>query len=262
MQFLEVKLLKEQRIVKIRQMLERDGEVEINELCKLFNVTDMTIRRDLDNLAEISNIIRTHGGAMMAQGDQITEPSYDRRNLVHAENKEKIARKAIELITPGMKLFIDSGTTTHCLARAIPGSCRNVIITNDLDVAYEVIKRDYSSAIMIGGDLRKNTHSTRGALAEEQMKKFKVDAAFLGGNAIDMDGYVYVGSTWETGLKKCAIENASKTYILLDSSKFNQNNLISYINASDVAGIITDDEISEEIANKLRQKKVNLIIAS
>ena len=255
-------MLKEQRLLKIMQLIKQDGEVEINALCKMFGVTDMTIRRDLDNLAKTNNIVRTHGGAMIMQEDQITEPSYDRRTTIFGERKEKIAKKAMELIQPGLKLFIDSGTTTCCLAKRMPSVCRNVIITNDISIAYEIIERDYSYAILIGGDLRKNTHSTRGALAEEQMKKFKVDIAFLGANAIDGEGYLYVARTWETGFKKCVMENATKTYVLIDSSKFNQNNLISYAHASEVAGIITDDEVSPEIVEKLREKRVNVIIAS
>lgn len=254
-------MLKEKRIMQVLELLKRDGEVEINTLCRMFNVTDMTIRRDLDNLSKEHNIIRTHGGAILGVEDQIVEPSYERRIISKGDLKEKIARRALKLVKAGDKLFIDSGTTTYYMAKNMSNENRNIIVTNGLNIASEIINRRYISVVLIGGDLRRNTLSTRGALAEEQLQRFKVDTAFLGANAIGSDGNIYVGNTSETGFKKCVIKSASRTYILLDSSKFDSYNLISYTYARDVTGIITDDKIPTESVNRLKDMGVNIIIA-
>jgi DeoR/GlpR family transcriptional regulator of sugar metabolism len=255
-------VLKEKRIMQIFELLKRDGEVEINVLCRMFNVTDMTIRRDLETLSKEHNIVRTHGGAILVVEDQMVEPSYERRIISKGDQKEKIAKKALELIKSSNKIFIDSGTTTYYMATNMSNDNRNVVVTNGLNIASEIINRRYISVLLIGGDLRRNTLSTRGALAEEQLQKFKVDIAFLGANTIGDDGNIYVGSTSETGFKKYVIQSAAQTYILLDSSKFDSYNLISYTHARDVTGIITDDQVSEESVNRLREMGVNIIIAS
>lgn len=254
-------MLKEKRLLQIMELLRRDGEVEINALCRMFGVTDVTIRRDLDKLAEDKNIVRTHGGAMLPQEDQITEPSYERRIMVNEQLKEKIAQKALELIQSKQKIFIDSGTTTYCIAKYMPYSSRNVIVTNAINIASEIIKRNYISVYMIGGDLRQNTKSTRGALAEEQLLKFKVDIAFLGANSIGNDGNVYVASPEETGFKKSVIQCAAQTYVLLDSSKFDSYNLISFIHAKHISGIITDRGVPEGTIKTLIDMGVNIVFA-
>ncbi len=254
-------MLKEKRIMQILEFLKRDGEVEISMLCRLFNVTDMTIRRDLEDLSKDHNIIRTHGGAMLVMEDLNVEAPYEKRIISKGDLKEKISKKALSLINSREKLFIDSGTTTYYVAKNISNDNRNVVVTNGLNIASEIINRRYISVLLIGGDLRRNTLSTRGALAEEQLQRFKVDTAFLGANSIGTDGNIYVASTSETGFKKCVMQSASQTYILLDSSKFNCYNLISYTHGRDVAGIITDDQVPEETVKKLRDIGINIIIA-
>lgn len=255
-------MLKEERHSRIIEILKRDGGVEISRLCKLFNVTDATIRRDLDFLSLNKKILRTHGGALLGDEEQISEPSYEKRILIQEDQKNQIARRALELITPVDTIFIDSGTTTYCLSKIIPLECRNVIITNGINIASEIINRDSASSILIGGDLKSNTHSTRGALAEEQLKNFRMDIAFLGANAIDEDGYVYIASTLEVGLKKTVIRAAKKTYILIDSSKFCKTSLVSYAHANSIAGIITDSDINESTYKNLQSKNINIIISN
>ena len=255
-------MLKEFRLKEIKNILEHDGEVEISALCRMFNVTEMTIRRDLDVLSKDTSIVRTHGGAYMVSTKEMREPPYTLRVQTNCQEKEKIARKALEFLENGQNVFLDSGTTTYYVAKNMPVDCRNMILTNGLNVACEVINRRKSSVLLVGGDLRQNSLSTSGALAEEMLKKFKVDIAFLGTNAIDEDGNVYVGTTSEVGLKSTVMKSCIKCYILADSSKFNIHNLIYYTNARDVEGIITDDRIDPEVVRKLESKKINVIVAA
>ncbi len=254
-------MLKDTRLKKIYELLQRDGSVEINTLCRMFNVTDMTVRRDLDNLAGKYDIIRTHGGAMLAEGSRISEPPYEKRIARNEDLKTIIAVKALSLLKQGSKLFIDSGTTTYNVAKHMQYEDRFTVVTNGLNIANELMAREFVSVLLIGGDLERNTRSTRGALAVEQMHHFKVDIAFLGLNAIGEDGYLYVGNTSETGMKKSVMEAAAKTYVLADSSKFGKFSLISYAHARDVTGIITDSNLDKDIHKKLTELGANIIVA-
>lgn len=254
-------MLKEKRLMQILEILKRDGEVEINTLARIFNVADITIRRDLDSLAKEQNIQKTHGGALLINEELNAEPPYERRIAIHGDLKEKIANKALSLVKVGQKIYIDSGTTTFYMAKNISNSYKNTVVTNGLNIASEIIRRHYINVLLIGGELTKNTLATRGALAEELLQRFKFDAAFLGANSIGEDGYLYIGNTSETGIKNRVIQDAKETYILLDSSKFNKYNLITYAHARDVAGIITDNHIPKKTVEQLTEMGVNIIIA-
>lgn len=254
-------MLRDTRLKNIYELLQRDGSVEINKLCRMFNVTDMTVRRDLDSLAQKYDIIRTHGGAMLADSNRISEPPYEKRIRRNEELKTAIAKKAYSLLKQENKVFIDSGTTTYNVAKHMQYKDKFTVVTNGLNIANELMNRDSVSVLLIGGDLEKNTRSTRGALAVEQMQHFKVDIAFLGSNAIGEDGYLYLGSTSETGMKKAVIEAAAKTYVLLDSTKFGKYSLISYAHGREISGVITDANVDRELCKKLMDIGVNIMIA-
>ncbi|MEG1017621.1 MAG: DeoR/GlpR family DNA-binding transcription regulator, partial [Oscillospiraceae bacterium] len=259
--FIGDRMLKESRCKQIVELLKRDGEVEINSLCRMFGVADMTIRRDLNRLAQDNNILRTHGGAILLQEDQITEPSYERRINDAGELKMSIAKKAMSYIKTGERIYLDSGSTTYYIAKQFPNAARNVIVTNAINVASEIISRSNINVVLVGGDLRGNTHSTRGALAMDILSRFKVDVAFLGANAIDENGDIYVANTTEVGMKNTAIQAAKLVYVLVDHTKIYSDSLLKYTNMADIAGVITDYAVSEEIVDNFRQKGLNLIVA-
>ena len=255
-------MLKEKRLQMILEILGRDGEVQCNNLCKLFGVTDMTIRRDLDTLAKSNFIIRTHGGAVLNPSQKLKEPPYGSRLTEHIPSKEKLAIKALELISSGQRIFLDSGTTTLYLAQNLPSSFHNTVLTNGLNIGSELISHQNLSTIIIGGDLDPNTFATRGILAEKSLGEFRIDVAFLGCNAISPEGEVLVGNVTEIGLKKQAMKISQKIYLLVDSSKFNDYSLISYAFVSDFDGIITDDSLEPETKDKIERLGGRLFITS
>lgn len=253
-------MLKEKRIMQIMNMLKKNGEVEIGVLCRMFNVTEMTIRRDLDNLTKDGKVIRTHGGAMLANQDMLIEAPFDRRIVANNTQKEKIAKKALEFVTSGKTIFIDSGTTGYIMARNVPNSLHIIALTNAINIASELISREHISVVMIGGELMKNTLSCRGTIAEETLEKFRVDIAFLGTNAISENGEMYIGSVTETGFKKKVINAAAKKYVLVDSSKINNVSLCKFADVTDVDCIITDDGITKEQYDNLTKRGANIIV--
>lgn len=255
-------MLKEKRLQKIQNLLISNGSVETGHLSRTFNVTEMTIRRDLESLIKANpQIIRTHGGAMLTNPGGQVELPYEQRMAENGDLKDDIAHTALSFIKHRQVLFIDSGTTTLHLARSMSNEVSNTVITNGLNIAGELLTRDWINVILIGGDLRKNTHSTRGPLAEEQMRNFKVDVAFIGANAVGSNGDIYLANTSEIGFKKSILASAEKVYVLVDSGKFNKYNLISCANGRDVTGIITDSRLPASTRSQLEELGIQIITA-
>lgn len=255
-------MLKEKRLQMIMGLLKQEGEVQSSNLCKMFGVTDMTIRRDLDTLASEEGVVRTHGGAIYNGEGKLLEPSYATRATSQLSAKESIARKALKFFTHGMYVFLDSGTTTLHLAKQLSGTSGNTFITNGLNIASELITCRNLSVILIGGDLHSNSLATRGTAAERQLSDFRFDIAFLGCNAISPEGDVLVGNLTETGIKRQALKIAHKVYLLADSSKFDQYSLVSYASVKDFNGIITDNNIKKETEKRIIENGGKLIISS
>ena len=253
-------MLKTNRLQEIRDILEAEGEVQTSELSRRFGVSEMTIRRDIDLLSKEAAIIRTRGGAYLAPASQLREPAYSFRRKEANDSKEKMALKAAEIMSTARNIYLDSGTSTEGILRHIDGK-HYIVITNGINIAQEAVNHSRISTVLIGGDFRTNTLSTTGPTAEEQIKSFRYDVAFLGCNAIDGKGELYVGTTLEVGVKKAAIANSVKSYVLADSSKFNSYSLTSYGNLKELDGVITDDGIPEAVVEKLEELGIEVIIA-
>ena len=252
-------MLRETRLKQIMELLRREGRVENRELCKLFGVSDMTIRRDLDILVDEEDVMRTRGGAVLKR--ELRRQAAERPMDDHERCKERIARKAIDLIAPGQRIFIDAGTTTRWVGRLMPSDGHNVIATNNLAVALEISDYQNVTVLMIGGELQGSSMSCFGSLTEEQIRRYKLDIAFIGAAAIDDDGFVYTGFTSEAGTKGCIIRSAKKSYLLVESGKFSQDNLMNFCHVRAIEAIITDAGVSPEAVEKMEQAGTKVIIA-
>lgn len=253
-------MLKEKRIQQIYELIKRDGQVQISELSKMFNVTEMTIRRDLESLSVMYHIVRTHGGAMLPTGEESIELPYERRVVSQEAQKKRIAMKALALVKSGQTIFLDSGSTTYYMAENIDNGKDNIVITNGLNLSSELLKRQNLSVVLIGGNLRRNTLSAAGPLAEQQISQFRVEIAFLGANGLGQDGQVYIGNVAELGIKRAIMKIARIKYLLVDSSKYGHESLLHYAGVDEFDGIIIDSELPEEKVKELKELGANVIV--
>ena len=252
---------KSERCLAILDMLQKQHEVEVNQLAKIFRTSEMTIRRDLNFLSGQYNITRTHGGAVIANQPVVKVSSFDEARIPHREAKERIARKAASLIKNGQRIFIDAGSTTRILLDYLGEYIRAVVVTNHLKVAEHALSFDSLSVIMLGGEMIRITNCSSGTVAEEQIRNYQLDIAFLGAAAIGTDGKLYDGYSPEARFKRTIFSVAKTIYILADSSKFNTYDLNEFASLAQVDAVITDGEIDEEGRNLLKKYNVDLIIA-
>ena len=254
---------KAERCLKILEILQKNGSVKVKELMDMFDTSDMTIRRDLGFLSKQYNIVRTHGGAMLNRDDRqvVKLTSFDEEKIRNKEEKHNIAAKAVKLIKPGQRIFIDAGSTTRQIINCMTDDFHNVIVTNNLKVAESALILKNLSVVLLGGNMIRIANSTSGPFAEEQIKHYQLDIAFLGAAAVGSDGYIYDGYSPEAELKKSIFEVANEIYLLVDSSKFNTYDLHTFASLDQIKSVITDSNINKDGLLLLKKHHVSVIIA-
>lgn len=249
------------RCLEILEILQEQKKVTVAALAERFDVSAMTIRRDLGFLSKNYNITRTHGGAYVPQGSVVRIVSFDEARIEHKDEKERIARAAAQRIEYRQRLFIDSGSTTSRIVHYLSEDMKNVVVTNNLHVAGVALENKKLAVIMIGGEMLPIAGCSSGFVAEEQIKQYEVDIAFLGAAAVGRDGKLYDGYSPEARLKDAVFDVAKEVYLLVDSSKFNIYDLHAFGSLDRVNYVITDGGVDVQAVNLLKKSNVNLIIA-
>lgn len=169
----------------ILSMLETQPSLRTIELARKFDVTDETIRRDLEFLDSENKLIRTHGGALRIE-KRIHDIPMLSRLKENRDQKREIARKALEYIKEGETILMDSGSTSLALAEILP-NIKLTVITNGHDTIAPLMDKDNITVISTGGILNRRSHSFVGAVANASLRRFPIDKMFFSCNGLDLD---------------------------------------------------------------------------
>ncbi len=244
---------------KICEVLAQENFHNTSTLAKIFRVSESTIRRDLQKLAEGNLIKRTHGGAIPKNKGIV---GFDIRESLHYEEKDRIGKAASQLVDDGNTIFLDAGTTTTHVAKYLISKKNLTVITNALNIASYLEKAETMTIILIGGRLIPEIHSLVGPIAEETVKKLNVDKAIIATAGIDLVAGLTNSYIEEVPVKQWMIKNAREVIVVADSSKFGKNALSSFIPTNDnIHKIVTDDGIPQEDKNALEEKGIEIVIA-
>ena len=230
---------------EIMALLQETGRVSVDELATRFGVTPQTIRRDLTELSQSRALTRVHGGAMVASG--VSNLAYEPRKLVAQAQKRLIGEAAARLIPDHSSLFINIGTTTEEVARALSGHAGLMIITNNLVVAYELHRHAAMEVIVAGGAIRRSDGAIVGATAVEHIRQFRADFAVIGTSAVDPDGTLLDFDSREVQVSRAIIESARRVVLVTDGSKFNRAAPVRIAHLSDVDVLVTDRLPTQEV---------------
>lgn len=253
-------MLKEERQRQLLEILHSKGRVEISELCQLFNVTTMTVRRDLDELEHDGLLLRSRGGALLANANILVEHPFNIRLNENKDKKNQIAKYAAETVFDGRRIYMGSGSTMLYMAKNIPSSRRIIVVTDAVNIASELLNRPSVSVIMIGGDLRSNTFSAVGAFAENMVKQFKCQYSYIGVTGIGSDGTLYVTSVAEAGLFKTVFEHSSAIYILADSTKLGVEDFVSIGQLQKNYTLITNRDADPELVQSYKSLGADVLL--
>ncbi len=226
---------------EIQSLVARSGYAEARQLASRLGVDVSTIRRDLDALARLGLVQRTHGGALPAlDPDELDLPYALRLNARLAE-KRAIARHAASLIAEGDSLVLDSGSTAYALAELIARRRDLTVATNDLRIAHRLAEAGSVRLLCTGGQLLESVFSLVGPTALASLASLHVDWVFLGADAVDAEVGVTNRNTLEVALKRAMLEAAARRVLIADSEKFGRRALAQVVPLSAFDHIVTDE---------------------
>lgn len=240
----------------ILELIKQRNFVSIDELVERFKVTPQTIRRDLNALAKTNAIARHHGGACLESSTRNTE-YLDRKEMNH-EAKSKIAEKLVQLIPNDSSLFINIGTTTEAIARALLGHRNLKVVTNNIHVASILSENDSCSIIMAGGEVRNSDGGIVGEATCEFIDQFQMDFGIIGISGIDESGALLDYDYREVRVSQSIIRNSRQVFLAADQTKFGRNAMIRLGNISQAHHFFTDFDPSENIKSLLESHDVKL----
>lgn len=246
-----------ERIELIKKELMNNHTVNISELSDKFNVTNQTIRRDLNQLESEGFINRTYGGAVLNEAKVDFAVPFYRRLSKNKDGKDKIALQVIPLLVNCNSIFADSSTTVVNAVKYLRDSDLTVV-SNSAEVPRQLYTGS-ANFICSGGILDRHSISFHGAIAERTLKNYNVDVALISCKGLDMEQGVTDSTDSEAIIKKIMIKQASEVYLLVDSTKFDKKGFVHLIDASKLSNVITDKKPSVEWLEYFKQKNIKLI---
>ena len=249
------------RQAKIRERFATQPSVSVAELAREFDVSEMTIRRDLNALETAAQIQRTHGGAIVTER-MVLEFDYRDRRARNQEQKQAIAREARKLVKPGQRLILDNGTTTLELAGLLKDCEELTVITPSLAVASELQHAPGVEVILLGGVLRQGSPDLTGPVTEHCLQLFSVDFAFQGADGIGADGAIYTSDLQMAKVDMLMRSIARQSCLLADSSKIGLTALARCGTMSDVQYFITDHNASATVLRRFEKLGPTIIRAN
>lgn len=231
-------MLKQERLDKILQAIAYHKYVSVASLMALTSSSESTIRSDLIELDREGKLLRLRGGAQALNDASLSyELPFEQKMGIQIGPKHAIALKALTLISPNMHIYLDAGTTTYALAEEL--NIKGVqVVTNSVPIAHKVASIG-QKAYLIGGELKPSTDALIGAFAQESIANFHFDIGFFGTNGVSLEQGFTTPDLIEGAMKKAAIAQCKKVYILADSTKFDVITAISFL-PFDASSLITD----------------------
>jgi DeoR/GlpR family transcriptional regulator of sugar metabolism len=253
-------MLPNQRRDKIFDLIREDGQAKVADLSRIFKVTEVTIRQDLERLESEGFIIREHGGAYLKNIDMNVR-NFQLQNQEHINQKMEIARKAVEYIHDGETIILDSGSTTTEVAKIISGFNNLTVITNALNIALILGAQAGINVIVTGGEFKPPTLSLTGQKAADFFQNLHVDKLFLATAGIALkSGLTYPGIS-DICVKRAMIESADEIYLVADSTKIGRSSFASLGALSLINYLITDCNITQKDIEWLNKNEIKFVIA-
>ncbi len=248
------------RQTRIRTLVAQRGECSVEELAQELGVSGMTVRRDLQSLADEGCVIRTYGGATL--GERATfEFSFLKRLNKNRKAKTAIAQAAVEISRGFHSIMLDGSTTTLAIARLLRGSTDLTVVTTSLPVAAELQHEPGVEVLLPGGYVQPDSPDLTGSMTEANLGLLHAEFAFLGADAIDNDGRVFTNPPDNSAVLLAMAKSVDRVYVVADHSKLGQATLRCFGELGQWAGLITDDGADEAYVKQLRELGVKVIIA-
>ncbi|QNN47907.1 DeoR family transcriptional regulator [Thermomonas brevis] len=249
-----------QRRQRIVEQLLQQGSVQVGELVERHGVSAVTIRADLNHLESQGLAVRSHGGASLLRMPP-QERDIHEKDTLNLPLKDAIGARAAQLVKPGDNIILDSGSTTMMLARHLRGQRDVTVMTNGLNIAWELAGAPGIVLRLTGGLLHQPSLSLHGSQAEASLHSYGFDTLFLGVDGLDLQFGATTHHEPEASLNHRMVERSRRIVVLTDSSKFGKVSLHRIARLDEIHTVITDAGIGEEYRDGLQRLGIELIVA-
>lgn len=250
-----------ERQEKLLQYINKKKKANVQELSRLFKVSKVTIRRDLDELASKGLVVKTHGGVLSAENNLSLEIPSSSKFEANSEAKRSIGAAAADMIDDGDIVILDAGSTTLEIARRLERKAVTVL-TNDIKIAVETARKPNVRLLVSGGELLNGSvYTLVGSQASDFFKRVHVNKTFIGCDAIDLDFGVSNRTMQEVEVKRAMIAAANEVIMVTDSSKLNKKVFSFLCDVSAIHKLIIN-EIEDAFRQELEKRGVEVVISN
>ena len=248
-------------IERRREILERlrsDGKVLVSELARAFDVTEETVRRDLEKLDREGLVSKTYGSAV-SKGNSSLDLPYSVRVSVNVSEKEKISETVTKYVNDGDRLMIDSSSTAIYIVKKLKSKKNLTIITNSVKILLELADKSDFTVLCTGGSLKEGSLSLGGSSAEKMIYSCHVDTAICSCKGLDMNLGVTDSNELDSLIKKAMFSCAERRILALDGGKFDSKSFVKVCDVKDLDMIITDSEPREQWKGYCSENGVEIV---
>lgn len=252
----------EERQQAIAGLVAQRGRLSVIELADEYRVTTETVRRDLSHLERAGIVRRVHGGAVPAEALTVLELAVTDRDRANIEQKDHIAKAALEFLPPsGGSVLIDAGTTTARLATVLPREHDLTVVTNAVPVAARLASLANVELHLLPGRVRSATQAAVGEETVAALQLLRTDVAFIGTNGLSLDHGLSTPDHSEAAAKRAMIRVAHRVVVLADSSKIGREHTVRFAELDDIDVLVTDSGIAAKDRAALAKHGITVVVA-
>ncbi len=248
------------RQTEILALAKKEGRVLVEDLVLQFDVTAQTIRRDLAELCDSGKLERVYGGALLPSG--VANIGYEDRRTLYSEEKDRIARLCAQHIPDDASLFLNIGTSTEAVARALLAHKNLMVVTNNMNVANILMANPTCEVVVAGGVVRRSDGGLVGDITADMVRQFKVDVAVIGASALDAEGDLLDFDFREVRVSQAVVRNARSTFLVADHSKFARGAPVRIASLEEMDKFFTDRDPPKPVQRLCKHWKTEVLVAS
>jgi DeoR/GlpR family transcriptional regulator of sugar metabolism len=257
---MSVALTTHERRQSLLELLRKQPGLRVPELAGALDVSEGTVRNDLNALEADGHVTRVHGGAVLNEQGDFHKTSFTARHQENSAEKMLIAQYASKLVNDGDSILLDASSTAYYFALAIQERNRLRVVTNGLDVARLLAHNPSNTVILIGGILNQDGSSVTGLFSERIIEELHIQKAFVSSSGFSLERGMTEVHIEEAQLKRKAIEASREVIAIIDSSKIGKEDLTPFARAEQINHLFTDSGISPQWAQLIERAGITLTI--
>lgn len=242
---------------QILAKLQQESKVVVSDLSQQYNVTEETIRRDLEKLEQEGFAKKTYGGAVLNES-LYAEVPYNVRKITNTSAKQRIADLIEDMVEDGERIMLDASSTALFIVKRLKSKKNLTIITNSIEILIELADKPGFTVLCTGGTLKEGALSLTGYQAERMINSFHVDKAFISCKGIDKECGLTDSNEMDVQIKKAMLQAAKQKIFVIDQSKFDKISFANIVRLNEIDMIVTDSQPSKEWSQALKQADIEV----